>query len=162
MRYLKVLALLAVCLVPVGFAQAQRVVVGIGVGGPAYYGPPPVCAYGYYPYYPYACAPYGYYGPEWFAGGVFIGAGPGFHGYYRRPGHWRDFDDRDHEFWEHRGFRRDFDDHRGFRHDSDGRDFHRHGHDRGHDRDFHEFRGGYGHRGGGEFHGGNRFRGGHR
>ena len=24
--------------------------------------------------------PYGYYGPEWFSGGVFIGAGPWFHG----------------------------------------------------------------------------------
>jgi hypothetical protein len=28
---------------------------------------------------PYACAPYGYYGPEWFMGGVFVGAGPWFH-----------------------------------------------------------------------------------
>jgi hypothetical protein len=26
------------------------------------------------------CAPYGYYGSEWFTGGVFIGAGPWFHG----------------------------------------------------------------------------------
>ncbi|MGB8113291.1 MAG: hypothetical protein WCF22_05940, partial [Candidatus Sulfotelmatobacter sp.] len=25
-------------------------------------------------------APYGYYGPDWFVGGVFIGAGPWFHG----------------------------------------------------------------------------------
>jgi hypothetical protein len=24
--------------------------------------------------------PYGYYGPDWFAGGLFIGAGPWFHG----------------------------------------------------------------------------------
>jgi hypothetical protein len=40
----------------------------------------PVCPYGYYDYPPYACAPYGYYGPEWFMGGVFIGAGPWFHG----------------------------------------------------------------------------------
>ena len=24
--------------------------------------------------------PYGYYGPEWFTGGVFVGAGPWFHG----------------------------------------------------------------------------------
>ena len=37
---------------------------------------PPVCEWGYYAYYPYACAPYGYYGPDWFYGGVFIGAGP--------------------------------------------------------------------------------------
>jgi len=40
----------------------------------------PVCPYGYYDVPPYECAPYGYYGPEWFAGGVFIGAGPWFHG----------------------------------------------------------------------------------
>jgi hypothetical protein len=43
-------------------------------------GAPPVCPYGYYDYAPYACAPYGYYGPEWFLGGLFIGAGPWFHG----------------------------------------------------------------------------------
>jgi hypothetical protein len=40
----------------------------------------PVCPYGYYDYAPYNCSPYGYYGPDWFAGGVFIGAGPWFHG----------------------------------------------------------------------------------
>ena len=28
------------------------------------------------PHYPYACAPYGYYGPSWFVDGVFIGVGP--------------------------------------------------------------------------------------
>jgi hypothetical protein len=43
-------------------------------------GPAPVCPYGYYDVAPYNCAPYGYYGPEWFTGGVFIGAGPWFHG----------------------------------------------------------------------------------
>lgn len=43
-------------------------------------GAPPVCPYGYFSAPPYDCAPYGYYGPEWFAGGVFIGAGPWFHG----------------------------------------------------------------------------------
>ena len=56
-------------------------------GPVAYGGPPPECPYGYYDYAPYDCAAYGYYGPEWFSGGVFIGAGPwhrgpvGFHGY---------------------------------------------------------------------------------
>ncbi|MFZ0635901.1 MAG: hypothetical protein WA755_07030 [Candidatus Acidiferrales bacterium] len=40
----------------------------------------PECPYGYYDYAPYACTPYGYYGAEWFSGGVFIGAGPWFHG----------------------------------------------------------------------------------
>jgi hypothetical protein len=40
----------------------------------------PDCPYGYYDVAPYDCAPAGYYGPEWFTGGVFIGAGPWFHG----------------------------------------------------------------------------------
>jgi hypothetical protein len=43
-------------------------------------GAEPACPYGYYDFAPYPCAPYGYYGPEWFAGGVFVGAGPWFHG----------------------------------------------------------------------------------
>jgi hypothetical protein len=52
-------------------ADAQ-VSVNIGVA--------PDCPYGYYDVAPYGCAPAGYYGPEWFSGGVFIGAGPWFHG----------------------------------------------------------------------------------
>lgn len=52
-------------------AEAQ-VSVNIGVA--------PDCPYGYYDVAPYGCAPAGYYGPEWFSGGVFIGAGPWFHG----------------------------------------------------------------------------------
>jgi len=47
----------------------------------------PDCPYGYYDYAPYACAPYGYYGPDWFVGGVFIGAGPWFHGHHDFHGH---------------------------------------------------------------------------
>jgi hypothetical protein len=43
-------------------------------------GAEPACPYGYYDYAPYDCSPTGYYGPEWFTGGVFIGAGPWFHG----------------------------------------------------------------------------------
>jgi hypothetical protein len=43
-------------------------------------GPEPICPYGYFDYAPYSCAPYGYYGPDWFVGGVFVGAGPWFHG----------------------------------------------------------------------------------
>ena len=54
-------------------AQAQ-VAVGVDIG------PAPLCPYGYFDYAPYDCAPYGYYGPDWFIGGVFIGAGPWFHG----------------------------------------------------------------------------------
>jgi hypothetical protein len=44
------------------------------------FGAEPNCPYGYYDYAPYNCAPYGYYGPEWFNGGRFIGAGHWFHG----------------------------------------------------------------------------------
>src|SRR3981189_1017271 len=53
--------------------------------GPDYgagYGYAPACPYGYYGYYPYSCAPYGFYGPSWFLGGLFIGAGPWYHGYW--------------------------------------------------------------------------------
>src|SRR6202521_2105698 len=68
---------------PAAPSHAQ-VAIGVRVGL-AYVGPAPVCAYGYYGYYPYACAPNGYYGSDWFVGGVFIGAGPWYHGYYGRP-----------------------------------------------------------------------------
>ena len=50
-------------------------------------GTPPVCPYGYFDYAPYPCAPYGYYGPDWFVGGVFLGAGPWFHGPHGFYGH---------------------------------------------------------------------------
>ena len=81
MRYLRYLALLAVCVIPAAIPSQAQVRVGVGIGyGPAYGYAAPVCDYGYYSYYPYACAPYGFYGPDWFSGGVFIGAGPWFHG----------------------------------------------------------------------------------
>jgi hypothetical protein len=48
--------------------------VSVGVGGP------PICPYGYFETPPFACAPDGYYGPEWFQAGLFIGAGPWYHG----------------------------------------------------------------------------------
>jgi hypothetical protein len=51
---------------------AAQVSVDIGVA--------PDCPYGYYDVAPYACTPAGYYGPEWFNGGIFIGAGPWFRG----------------------------------------------------------------------------------
>ena len=47
----------------------------------------PECPYGYYDVAPYTCAPPGYYGPEWFNAGVFIGAGPWFHGPAEFKGH---------------------------------------------------------------------------
>ena len=85
MKNLRLLTLLGLCLLVAPHAQATSIGVAIGVG-PGYVGPAPVCPYGYYDYYPYACAPYGYYGPSWFSGGVFIGAGPWFHGYHAGPG----------------------------------------------------------------------------
>src|SRR5665213_1306859 len=57
-------------------------------------GAPPVCPYGYYEVPPYNCAPDGYFGPEWFSGGVFIGAGPWYHGpehFYGHVDHRLDF-----------------------------------------------------------------------
>src|ERR1700737_4356316 len=92
MKFLRIAGLLVVCMFCASFAHAQ-VAVGIGVG-PDYGYAAPACAYGYYGYYPYACAPYGYYGPDWFAGGVFIGAGPWYQSYWGRGfygrGGWRD------------------------------------------------------------------------
>jgi hypothetical protein len=89
MKYLRYIALLAVLAMPLAYSQAEvRVGVGIGVG-PGYVAGPPVCSYGYYPDAPYGCAPYRYYGANWFANGVFIGAGPWYHGwghpFYPRP-----------------------------------------------------------------------------
>jgi hypothetical protein len=82
MRVLTFLALAAVA--AVGFTVAApkaeaQVSVNIGVA--------PECPYGYYDVAPYACAPAGYYGPEWFNGEVFVGAGPWFHGPSNFQGH---------------------------------------------------------------------------
>ena len=75
MKTVKALGLMAMAagllLAPAHKATAQ-VSVNIGVA--------PVCPYGYYEAPPYTCAPDGYYGPEWFSGGIFIGAGPWYHG----------------------------------------------------------------------------------
>src|SRR5579863_5268431 len=80
MRKLWLVLMAALVVLPFAAVPASaQVGVGIGVGpavvDPGYYGPPD-CEWGYYSYYPYACAPYGFYGPNWFYGGVFIGAGP--------------------------------------------------------------------------------------
>ena len=93
MRILRSLALLTVLIVPAALAHSQ-VAVGIGIGpvvdypAPVYVAGPPACSWGYYSYYPYACAPYGYYGADWFFGGLFIGAGPWYSGWYGRPWGW--------------------------------------------------------------------------
>jgi hypothetical protein len=76
MRYFKYLAFSAAVAVlfSAAFVAPAQVSVGIGIGAA------PVCPYGYFDYAPYDCAPYGYYGPDWFVGGLFLGAGPWFHG----------------------------------------------------------------------------------
>src|SRR5215831_5318075 len=65
-------AVIAGTLVATAPSASAQVSVSIGAA--------PVCPYGYYEVPPYRCAPDGYYGPEWFSGGVFVGAGPWFHG----------------------------------------------------------------------------------
>ena len=70
----KILALsaMAAVLFSATLVAPAQISVGIGVA--------PICPYGYFDYGSYDCAPYGYYGPDWFVGGLFIGAGPWFHG----------------------------------------------------------------------------------
>src|SRR5665213_1438269 len=75
MKILKQLGFMAITagiLMATAHNAAAQVAVGIGEA--------PVCPYGYYEVPPYNCAPDGYFGPEWFSGGVFIGAGPWYHG----------------------------------------------------------------------------------
>jgi hypothetical protein len=75
MRGLKFLmfgAVAAACFAAIGPRAEAQLTVSVGVA--------PECPYGYYDVAPYSCAPSGYYGPEWFSGDVFIGAGPWFHG----------------------------------------------------------------------------------
>jgi hypothetical protein len=102
-------------------------------------GPEPGCPYGYYDYGPYRCAPFGYYGPRWFDHGVFIGAGPWFHGPEGFHGDIdRHYDPRFgyHGGYPHRGEHADWEHHhdweRSFR-GNDVREEHRHDHDHDHD-----------------------------
>ena len=106
---------------------AAQVNISIGVA--------PVCPYGYFNYPPYQCAPFGYYGPQWFTGGIFIGAGPWFRG----PVGFRGYVNR--EFDPHygyrgafpvRGERADWGRHRGWEQHFRGNEFHEeHRHDNG-------------------------------
>src|SRR5215469_4780942 len=87
LRLCVAVALVGLCVLGDAKTAAAQITINIGVA--------PVCPYGYFNYAPYSCAPLGYYGPQWFVGGIFIGAGPwfhgreGFHGYVNR-----DFDPR--------------------------------------------------------------------
>src|SRR5258708_1140232 len=69
----------AVAVAAIGIAGSTRkatpqgnISIGVGVA--------PACPYGSFNCGAYSCASFGYYGPQWFTGGVFIGAGPWFHG----------------------------------------------------------------------------------
>jgi len=68
MRYSKVLAFAILLAILTSIPSSAPAQVSINIG------PEPAC-------------PYGYYGPEWFSGGVFIGAGPWFHGSHDFHGH---------------------------------------------------------------------------
>jgi hypothetical protein len=79
LRQLGLLAVTAGLLIAPAHQASAQISVRIGEA--------PVCPYGYYEAPPYNCAPDAYYGPEWFSGGIFIGAGPWFHGPERFYGH---------------------------------------------------------------------------
>ncbi|WP_348261073.1 hypothetical protein P8935_14825 [Telmatobacter sp. DSM 110680] len=126
-RLFVVPVLAGLCLAGANTRSAAQISVSIGVA--------PACPYGYYNYAPYSCAPFGYYGPQWFTGGVFLGAGPwfrgpeGFHGYVNR-----DYDPRFgyHGPFPARGERADWGRHRGWEHQFHGNEFHEeHHHDNG-------------------------------
>ena len=92
MRKIYPILIALVLALPLAATANAQVAVGVGIGPAVGIRPrclrPLVCDWGYYPYYPYGCAPYGYYGPNWFVGGLFIGAGPWYHyGWYGHPGY---------------------------------------------------------------------------
>ena len=75
MNSIKILALAAIAafvLAPGAPKASAQINISVDVA--------PDCPYGYYDYAPYNCSPDGYYGPEWFNGGVFVGAGQWFKG----------------------------------------------------------------------------------
>jgi hypothetical protein len=74
LKYFALAPIVGICLMLSAPRAQAQVSVGVNIGAA------PDCPYGYYDTAPYGCAPYGYYGPEWFSGGVFVGAGPWFHG----------------------------------------------------------------------------------
>ncbi|QHN03382.1 hypothetical protein FTO74_08405 [Granulicella sp. WH15] len=87
MTHFKTYAFASIAAVLLGGASVAPAQISVGIG----IGAAPVCPYGYFDYAPYDCAPYGYYGPDWFNGGLFIGAGPWYHG---RPGWFGHVDNR--------------------------------------------------------------------
>ncbi len=142
LKYFALIAILGCFLMPTRSAQAQ-ISFGVNIGG-GYPAGPPVCQYGYYDYAPYSCAPYGYYGPQWFNNGIFVGAGPWYGGGWGDGDGWRGREGGD--WGDHRGWGGD----RG----GWGGDRRGWGGDRGGFRGGRGFVGGGFHGGGGGFHGG--------
>jgi len=136
MRFMKYFAIFAVVAGLSFFAASParaQVSVGINIGSA------PVCPYGYFDYAPYNCAPYGYYGPEWFSNGIFIGAGPWFHGPHSWHGH------VDNRYDPHHGY------HGELPHHGEHGEFR--GYSHGHEFHGNEQRGGYDNHGGDHGHG---------
>jgi hypothetical protein len=78
-KFLVLGAVAASCFAATAPRAEDQLSINIGVA--------PECPYGYYDVAPYSCAPSGYYGPEWFSGDVFVGAGPWFQGSSEFRGH---------------------------------------------------------------------------
>lgn len=74
LRYFPLAAIAGLCFAIAAPGAHAQVSIGVQIGQP------PECPYGYFDYPPYDCAPFGYYGPQWFPDGVFIGAGPWYQG----------------------------------------------------------------------------------
>jgi hypothetical protein len=148
MSHWKSLAFAGIATALLGAAPIAPAQVSISIGAP------PVCPYGYFDYAPYNCAPYGYYGPDWFTGGVFIGAGPWFHGHDGWHGH------IDNRFDPHHGYNGPLPDRgeRAFNHFHGNVAIDGHGHegDAGHDVGREHAAGFAGHGGPGGGHGGHR------
>ena len=85
MKLLKYLLPLILFILVVPSIKSQAYA-GIQIGGQIYYEPD--CPWGYYTVYPYDCAPYGYYGPQWFYRGIFVGVGPWYGRHWDRSRRW--------------------------------------------------------------------------
>ena len=155
MKQFKLLSLAAIAAVFLAMgAPTVRAQVSIGIQ----IGSPPVCPYGYFDYAPYNCAPFGYYAPDWFHSGAFIGAGPwyrgpaDFHGWVNRRydpqyGYRGGFPYRgEHADWgRHRGWEHNFhgdyewreERHDNGNHDGDDNGYDHDRHDNGYDHDRH-------------------------
>jgi hypothetical protein len=121
LKYLAAVVFAGLCFLSFNAKANAQVTFGIQIGQP------PVCPYGYFDYAPYQCAPYGYYGPEWFTNGVFLGAGPWYGGHEHFSGHVNNHYDPHYGYRGHipdHSERPDWDHHHGTVENFRGRDMH--------------------------------------